>query len=98
MDSDYIMGVYDVCVCSDVLEVLLDPPQRVGTLPQLGHFCICQTHVDHTAHTAAVQHTRQGEEDLLTNAIHVLGKYKHTHTVRQRNKQHLYNCVYNPHY
>lgn len=65
-------------VCSDVLEVLLDAPQRVGTLPQLGHLGICQGHVHHTAHAGAVQHAGQRQEDLLTNTIHVLRKNTHT--------------------
>ncbi len=67
-----------VRMCSEILEVLLDAPQRVGTLPQLRHLRVRQGHVDHTAHTGAVQHAGQGQEDLLANTVHVL--HKHTYT------------------
>lgn len=66
-------------VGSDVLEVLLDAPQRVGTLPQLGHLGVGQGHVDHAAHAGAVQHAGQRQEDLLANTIHVLRKHAHTY-------------------
>lgn len=60
---------------SDVLQVLLDGPQGVSTLPQLGHLFLCEAHVDDAAHATAVQHTRQGQEDLLIDAVHVLSKH-----------------------
>lgn len=69
-----------VWLCLDVLEVFLDAPQRISTLPQLGHLFIRQGHVDHAAHTGAVQHTGQRQEDLLTNTIHILQKYTHMYT------------------
>ena len=65
---------------SDVLQVLLDAPQSVGAVPQLGHLGVRQGHVDHAAHAAAVQHAGQRQEDLLADAVHVLGKDAHVHT------------------
>lgn len=67
-----------VWLCSDVLEVFLDAPQCVGTLPQLGYLIVRQGHVDHAAHAGVVQHAGQRQEDLLTNTIHILQKYTHT--------------------
>lgn len=64
-----------VQVCSNVLEVLLDAPQCVGALLQLGHLVVRQGHVDHAAHAVAVQHAGQRQEDLLANAIHVLREH-----------------------
>lgn len=61
-----------VRVRSEVLEVLLDAPQRVSALLQLGHLGVCQGHVDDVAHAAAVQHAGQRQEDLVTDAVHVL--------------------------
>ena len=69
-----------VQVCSDVLQVLLDAPQSVGALPELGHLGVRQGHVDYAAHTRVVQHAGQRQEDLLTNTIHVLHKYRQTYT------------------
>lgn len=61
-----------VQLSSDVLEVLLDAPQRVCTLLQLANLAVSQGHVDHTAHATAVQNAGQGQEDLFTDTIHVL--------------------------
>lgn len=61
-------------VCSQVLEVFLDPPQCVSALLQLGNLIISESHVDHTVHTVAVQNAGQGQEDLLSNTVHVLKK------------------------
>lgn len=74
--------VHHGCVswCSDVLEVLLDAPQCVCTLLQLGHFIIRQGHVDHAAHTGAVQHAGQRQEDFLVNTEHILQKQSHMST------------------
>lgn len=63
-----------VRVRSEVLQALLDAPQSVSALLQLGHLVICQGHVDHAAHAVAVQHAGQRQEDLVTNAVHVLKK------------------------
>lgn len=73
-------GCVCVRVCSDVLQVLLDAPQSVSALLELGHLGVRQGHVDDAAHTGVVQHAGQRQEDLLTNTIHVLQKYKQTHT------------------
>lgn len=70
-------------VRSEVLEVLLDAPQRVGALLQLGHLVVRQGHVDDVAHAAAIQHAGQRQEDLVTDAVHVLRKDTHT-AVRAR--------------
>lgn len=61
-------------VCSQVLEVFLDPPQCVSALLQLGNLAISEGHVDHTVHTVAVQNAGQGQEDLLSDTVHVLEK------------------------
>lgn len=61
-------------VCSQVLEVFLDPPQCVSALLQLGNLIISESHVDHTVHTVAVQNAGQGQEDLFSNTVHVLKK------------------------
>lgn len=66
------MCVLYVRECSQVLEVLLDAPQCVGALLQLGYLGVCQGHVDHAADATAVQDARQRQEDLLTDAVHVL--------------------------
>lgn len=59
-------------MCSQVLQALLDPPQCVCTLLQLGHLIVSEGHVDHAAHAVRVQDTWQRQEDLLRDAIHVL--------------------------
>jgi len=67
-----------VQLCSQVLEVLLDAPQSVSALLQLGHLVISQGHVDHAANAGAVQNAGQRQEDLVTNAVHVLENTIHT--------------------
>lgn len=64
-------------MCSQVLQVLLDPPQCVSALLQLRYLIVSEGHVDHTAHTVTVQDTWQRQEDLLRDTIHVL-KHKRT--------------------
>lgn len=61
-------------MCSQVLEVFLDPPQCVSALLQLGNLVISEGHVDHTVHTVAVQNAGQGQEDDLSDTVHVLEK------------------------
>lgn len=60
---------------SEVLQVLLDPPQSVGAPPQLLHLLLVQSHVDHAGDATAVQHAGQREEDLLADTVHVLQRY-----------------------
>lgn len=67
-------GKERVGVCLDVLEVLLDAPECFCAFLQLSHLSVSQGHIDHAAHSVAVQHTWQGQEHLLANTIHVLGK------------------------
>lgn len=67
-----------VHVRSNVLQVLLDAPQRVGAVPQLSHLVVRQGHVDDAAHAAAVQNAGQRQEDLLADAIHVLSTHSNT--------------------
>lgn len=59
---------------SDVPEVLLDAPQRVGALLQLVHLILREGHVHHTVHAAAVQHTGERQEDLLADPVHPLDR------------------------
>lgn len=61
---------------SDVLQVLLDVPQRVGAGLQLAHFIICQGDFDHAGHAAAVQHAGQAQVHLLIDSIHTLYEKK----------------------
>jgi len=56
----------------DVLQVLLDVPQCVGTGLQLGHLVSGQSHVDHAGHTSAVQHAGQTQKHLVVDPIHAL--------------------------
>lgn len=59
-------------VHSHVLQVLLDVPQRAGAGLQLRHLVICQGHVDHADHAAAVEHARQTQVHLVADAVHAL--------------------------
>lgn len=56
----------------DVLQVLLDVPQRAGAGLQLGHLVICQGHVDHAGHAPTVQHAGQTQIHLINDSIHAL--------------------------
>lgn len=55
-----------------VFQVPLDVPQCISASLQLGPLIISQSHVDHTAHPIAVQHTGQAQVDLITYAKHAL--------------------------
>lgn len=68
----------------DVLQVLLDVPQRVGTGLQLSHLVICQGHVDHAGHASAVQHAGQTQIHLVTDSIHALNTASNNLTVGVR--------------
>lgn len=57
---------------SDVLQVLLDVPQRPGAGLQLGHLIIRQGHVDHAGHAPTVQHTGETQVHFVTDSIHAL--------------------------
>lgn len=57
---------------SDVLQVLLDVPQRPGAGLQLGHFIIRQGHVDHAGHAPTIQHTGKTQVHLFTDSVHAL--------------------------
>lgn len=71
-----------LCKGSDVLQILLDGPQGISALPQLGNLFLCQPHVDDAAHAAAVQHARQRQEDLLADAVHILSENRQAHVRR----------------
>ncbi len=58
-----------------VFQVFLDVPQHVCALLQLRDLVAGQAHVDHAAHSSAVQHARQAQVHLVTDAVHTL---KHT--------------------
>ena len=60
------------CVHLDVPQVLLNCPQSTGTGLQLGHLRSVQGHVNHTGHAPVVQHTRQTQIHLVSDAIHSL--------------------------
>lgn len=59
-------------VQSNILQVLLDVPERAGTGLQLRHFVFSEGHVDHADHAPTVQHTGQTQVHLVTDAIHAL--------------------------
>lgn len=61
----------------DVLQVLLDVPERVSAGLQLGHLLICQGHVDHASHAPAVQHAGQTQVNLVSDPVHALLMLKH---------------------
>ncbi len=58
-----------------VFQVFLDVPQHVCALLQLRDLVTGQAHVDHAAHSSTVQHARQAQVHLVTDAVHTL---KHT--------------------
>lgn len=65
----------------DIIQVLLDVPQRVGTGLQLGHLIVCQGHVDHAGHSSIVQHAGQTQIHLVTDSIHALHTINNNLTV-----------------
>lgn len=65
----------------DVLQVLLDVPQCVGTGLQLSHLVIRQGHVDHAGHASTVQHAGQTQIHLVTDSIHALNTANNNLTV-----------------
>lgn len=78
--------------CSEVLQVLLDPPQGVGAPPQLLHLLLVQSHVDHAGNATAVQHAGQREEHLLVDAVHVLQRCGTMKT--SQTEQPIAVCIY----
>lgn len=68
---------------SDVLQVLLDVPQRAGAGLQLGHFVVRQGHVDHAGHAATIQHARKTQVHLFTDSVHALRDTQQPYAYRQ---------------
>lgn len=59
-----------------ILDILLDVPQCVCTLPQLGHLIVLQLLVDDTRQARGTQDRRKAQEDFILNAIHALSQTK----------------------
>lgn len=69
---------------SDVLQVLLDVPQRPGAGLQLGHLIIRQGHIDHAGHAPGVQHARKTQVHLFADSVHTLCDKQRQYDYRQQ--------------